>query len=139
MKVIVAGHQKTGTKTLNEAFTVLGYTVYDFLENFVYYQKQWQKIANGDGNVEDFKKMYANIDVVCDMPCLLYWEEIHKAFPDSKVSSSSLTSVKFLIFLVLVNTVQDAKTLKWQNLYSCLLVWVAKYLSVVVGDNRFDY
>ena len=89
MKVIVAGHQKTGTKTLNEALTLLGYNVYDFLENLYYLHAEWQQILNEGGNNELFQKMYNDVDVVCDMPCLMFWEEIHKAFPDVKVCNSS--------------------------------------------------
>ena len=86
MKVIVAGHQKTGTKTLNEALTVLGYNVYDFLENYFYLRKEWREILDSGGSVELFRKMYEDVDAVCDLPCLAFWEEIHKAFPDAKVS-----------------------------------------------------
>ena len=85
MKVIVAGHQKTGTKTLNDALTILGYNVYDFMENYYYLNKEWYQIFNKGGNTELFKKMYENVDAVCDLPCLAFWEEIHKAHPEAKV------------------------------------------------------
>ena len=44
-----------------------------------------EKISNGEGCVEDFKKMYKNVDAVVDTPVFLYWYEIHRAFPDAKV------------------------------------------------------
>ncbi|XP_076823977.1 uncharacterized protein LOC143470023 [Clavelina lepadiformis] len=85
MKVIVAGHQKTGTKTLNEALTLLGYNVYDFLENFFYLSKEWNQILTTGGDTQLFQKMFCDVDAVCDMPSLLFWEEIHRAFPDAKI------------------------------------------------------
>ena len=85
MKVIAAGHQKTGTKTLNEALTILGYNVYDFMENYYYLNKEWKQIFNHGGNNDLFKQMYEDIDAVCDLPCLAFWEEIHKAHPKAKV------------------------------------------------------
>ena len=88
MKVIVAGFSKTGTKTLNAALTELGYEVYDFLEHFWHHGENWNKILKYGGTVEDFKRMYEDVDAVCDVPACAFWEEIHEAFPDSKVSYS---------------------------------------------------
>ena len=30
--------------------------------------------------------MYKDVDAVVDAPAFYFWEEIHKAFPDAKVS-----------------------------------------------------
>ena len=87
MKIIVAGHQKTGTKTLNEALTALGYNVYDFIENFFFLADEWKQIFNEGASDELFQKMYKDVDAVCDLPCFIFWEEIHKAFPDAKVEN----------------------------------------------------
>lgn len=85
MKVIVAGFSKTGTKTMNAALTELGYKVYDFSDNYIYLYNDWKKILEGRGSIEDFKRMYEDVDAVVDTPSYLYWHEIHQAFPDAKV------------------------------------------------------
>lgn len=85
MKVILAGMPKTGTKSLTKALTMLGYTVYDAEENFIHLNNEWTKIMTIGGAVEDFKKMYADVDATCDVPACYFWEEIHKAFPEAKV------------------------------------------------------
>ena len=86
MKIIAAGFCKTGTKSLNAALTDLGYDVYDYLEHFWYHGKEWQKIYDGNGSVDTFKKMYKNVDVAMDTPVFLFWEEIFWAFPEAKVT-----------------------------------------------------
>ena len=90
MKVIVAGYSKTGTKTMNAALTELGYNVYDYLESFLYQEKKWMRILNGQGSAADFKRMYENVDAVVDYPAYLFWKEIHEAFPESKVKSLNI-------------------------------------------------
>jgi len=85
MKVIYAGFPKTGTTTMNAALTELGFTCYDFLENGYYLNEEWEKITLEGGTVEDFRKMYENVDACMDTPCCFFWEEILEAFPDAKI------------------------------------------------------
>jgi len=85
MKVIIAGMPKTGTKTMHEALKILGYSIYDYPENYWYLHDQWMKICNEGGTTEDFRKMYEGVDACMDIPCCHYWEEIHNAFPESKI------------------------------------------------------
>ena len=85
MKVIVAGMAKTGTKSMCAALKELGYSVYDYNENMLLLGKEWMKICAEGGSTEDFRRMYENVDAVTDIPACYYWDEIHKAFPDSKV------------------------------------------------------
>ena len=86
MKVIVAGLPKTGTKCMQAALKELGYNVYDYMENFVYFEHEWHKILNGYGTTEDFQVMFENVDAVTDAPSCYFWDEIHKAFPEAKAS-----------------------------------------------------
>ena len=86
MKVIVAGCSKTGTKSMNAALTELGYKVYDNMEHIMYHCDDWIKIFEGKGRIEDFKRMYKDVDAIVDVPAFLYWYEIHQAFPEAKVS-----------------------------------------------------
>ena len=90
MKVIVAGLSKTGTKTMQAALKDLGYNVYDYMENFEYLEDDWIKICKHGGTTEDFRRMFENVDAVTDLPGCYFWDEIHKAFPESKVKSLSL-------------------------------------------------
>ena len=85
MKVIVAGFSKTGTKTLAAALKELDYKVYDYIDHFWYHGNEWKKILTTGGSTEDFKRMYEDVDAVTDTPSNLFWEEIHRAFPESKV------------------------------------------------------
>jgi len=86
MKVVVAGYQKTGTKSTNNALRILGYNVYDFIEHYWFHYEQWMKIFTTGSTAIDFRQMYENVDVVIDSPSYFFWEQIHEAFPDAKVS-----------------------------------------------------
>ena len=87
MKVVCAGFGKTGTKSMQIALQELDYEVYDFLDHFWYHEKEWKKILSSEcgGTINDFKKMYKDVDAVTDAPALIFWEEILQAFPKAKV------------------------------------------------------
>ncbi|XP_039263672.1 uncharacterized protein LOC120339579 [Styela clava] len=85
MKVIIASFAKCGTKTLRDCLRILGYTVYDFDENFMYLGDEWMEIFEKGASVEMFTKMYKNIDAVSDLPACVYWQNLHEAFPNSKI------------------------------------------------------
>ena len=89
MKIILAGMPKTGTNSIKQALTMLGYSVYDTEENFELFHDEWTKIMTVGGNVEDFKRMYSEVDATCDAPACYFWEEMYKAFPDAKVEKST--------------------------------------------------
>ena len=86
MKVIFAGYPKTGTKTVNAALTELGYNCYDYIENATDLRDEWMKIFNEGGTVEDFRRMFKDVDAIMDIPGCFFWEQIHEAFPEAKVS-----------------------------------------------------
>lgn len=85
MKVIVAGLGKTGTKSMTAALKLLGYEVYDWMENFYFVGDDWKRQIHHGFRVEEMRRMYENVDAVTDDPCDYYWEEIFTAFPDAKV------------------------------------------------------
>ena len=87
MKVIVAGLPKTGTKSMQAVLLELGYTNYDYVENFLYLRKDWIKIFKHGIGPEDFYRMFKNVDSITDVPGCVFWDEIHKAFPDAKVGN----------------------------------------------------
>ncbi|XP_076804510.1 uncharacterized protein LOC143448590 [Clavelina lepadiformis] len=85
MKVIVAGDAKTGTTTMCTALTILGYKTYDFFEHYSYHGDDWNKLLESGGSVDDFRRMYQDVDAVTDVPACYFWEQIHEAFPDAKI------------------------------------------------------
>jgi len=85
MKVIFAGYSKCGTKTMAEALRILGYNVYDFMENYEYLGDKWMKIFKEGGTKDDFYEMYKDVDAVTDAPAFTFWREILEAFPDAKI------------------------------------------------------
>lgn len=85
MKVIVAGYPKTGTKTMVAALEQLGYTVFDYMENYEFLGEDWVRIMENGVKEGDFRRMYSRVDACTDMPCCFYWEEILREFPDAKV------------------------------------------------------
>ena len=85
MKIIVAGLPKTGTKTVATALRLLGYNVYDLMEHYQYHRNEWINIYSNNATSLDFQQMYKDVDAVTDLPACGFWEDILRAFPDSKV------------------------------------------------------
>merc|ERR1712226_719924 len=88
LKYIYAGFSKCGTKTMAEVFKTLGFVVYDFQEFLLYCVDDWTRYFETRDPIEKRKtlqKMYANVDVVCDLPHHLFWKELLDAFPEAKV------------------------------------------------------
>jgi len=98
MKVIVAGYSKTGTKSMASALKILGYNVYDFMEHYWFHSEQWIKVLASRNIDVDFRQMYKNVDAVTDNPPYFFWEQIHEAFPDAKVSCS-MQNISVLNFI----------------------------------------
>ena len=74
-----------------------GYNVYDFLEQYKYQGKEWMKIFKHGGTTEDFRRMFENVDAVTDVPACYFWDEIHKAFPDAKVTCRNIIIIVLTI------------------------------------------
>ncbi|XP_039263571.1 uncharacterized protein LOC120339496 [Styela clava] len=85
MKVICAGLQKTGTKTIAEALRILGYNVHDVFDQFMLDRELWDKIVANTVTVEDYQRILGDVDAVMDWPAVAVWEQIMEAFPDAKV------------------------------------------------------
>ncbi|XP_076812845.1 uncharacterized protein LOC143459527 [Clavelina lepadiformis] len=85
MKVIIAGFSKTGTKSMTAAMLELGYNVYDYIDHFWYHYDEWNEIFTSGSNLQKFKQMYEDVDVVIDTPAFLFWENISQEFPDAKI------------------------------------------------------
>ena len=89
MKVICSGMPKTGTKSLAAALRILGYTVYDIEEQYLYLSNSLIEVIEKGWTTEKIKTMFKNVDAVTDMPSNILWEEIFQAFPDVKVGKSA--------------------------------------------------
>ena len=84
MKVICAGMNKTGTKSISEALRQLGFTVFDFPQQLPDFLDHWVDVFQ-NGAQPDAKRVYRNADAVVDIPGNLFWEEILEVFPDCKL------------------------------------------------------
>nr|XP_039263590.1 uncharacterized protein LOC120339504 isoform X2 [Styela clava] len=85
MKIICAGLQKTGTKSIAEALRILGYDVHDAFEQLLYDRELWDKIVANTVTTEDYQRILRDVDAVIDWPAVAVWEQIMEAFPDAKV------------------------------------------------------
>ncbi|XP_028515681.1 uncharacterized protein LOC110241704 isoform X3 [Exaiptasia diaphana] len=84
MKFICAGLPKTGTKSIAHALRILGFKVWDFDEQILYYMDEWLDFFQ-HGKPLDFYSMFKDVDAVVDLPSSFFFEEIMEAFPDAKV------------------------------------------------------
>ena len=86
MKVIYAGFPKCGTTTISEVLKTLGYTCQDITESYTENYQGWIDVMQGRCcGVEEFRKMFKDVEAVTDTPACFYWKEILEAFPDAKV------------------------------------------------------
>nr|XP_039255033.1 uncharacterized protein LOC120331919 [Styela clava] len=85
MKIICAGLQKTGTKSLAEALRILGYNVHDVFEQFYYEKELWNKILRNTAVIADYQRILEDVDAVMDFPAVAVWEKIMEAFPEAKI------------------------------------------------------
>jgi len=87
VKIICAGFQKTGTKSLSRALEHLGYKVYDAGEVYMYMRNTWMDFFKGKITIEDVCREYdrQNVDVVVDGPANYFWEEMSAYWPNAKV------------------------------------------------------
>jgi hypothetical protein len=87
MKIICAGAQKTGSKSLSEALSLLGYKVYDAPETYTYMRKTWIKFFNGKITIEQVCQKYdqQDCDVVIDLPTNYFWREMAEYWPQAKI------------------------------------------------------
>lgn len=84
MKVICAGMNKTGTKSITKALRHLGFTVFDWEEQMFDFMDHWVDVFQ-NGAKPDVKRIYQNADAVVDIPGNFFYEEILECFPDCKV------------------------------------------------------
>ena len=72
MKVICAGINKTGTKSISEALRQLGFTVFDAVpQQLLDFLDHWVDVFQ-NGTQPDVKRVYQNADAVVDIPGNLF-------------------------------------------------------------------
>ncbi|KAF9893403.1 hypothetical protein FE257_011835 [Aspergillus nanangensis] len=89
MKILALGMGRTGTKSLQK----IGFHVYDFPDRVVLgHVSRWVEALRwkwyGEGPVfgrEQLDELTGDFDVVMDMPCCLFVDELLAAYPDAKV------------------------------------------------------
>lgn len=87
MKVICAGFQKTGTKSLGRALEELDLKVYDASETYIYMRKAWMDYFAGRITIQDVCRQYdeAGVDAIVDGPGNYFWHEMMEYWPKAKV------------------------------------------------------
>lgn len=89
MKILIASFCKTGTKSVEKALDILGYNVADYWSTNLKYHKRWERYMRGEGDLDDLRIMYEDVDVASDMPANMYWKDFLKVFADLKVCNGS--------------------------------------------------
>ena len=94
MEVICPGYSRTGTLSMQQALSILGYpNPYHFSSFYDNAQDcdMWLELMNakyeGKGfySRDDFDKLLGHCGAVTDMPCHLFAEELIEYYPDAKV------------------------------------------------------
>lgn len=57
MKIICAGFQKTGTKTVAEALRILGFNVHDVFQQYFYEKELWKKVSKFSNDTIMFNRI----------------------------------------------------------------------------------
>jgi hypothetical protein len=86
LKVIGAGWGRTGTKTLQQALTKLGFGPCHHMEELLASEEQvdmWHKVAQGQ--LADWDKVFHGFNSAVDWPGAHYWRELADAYPSAKV------------------------------------------------------
>ena len=93
MKVLSLGFSRTGTQSMQEALTILGYPTYHFSKIFenVRDADVWEEAlrAQADGRAVNWKQMLDQVlgdyEAMTDAPAILFWRELLESYPDAKV------------------------------------------------------
>ena len=86
MKVIGAGLPRTGTNSLEEALSILGYKCHHMktLAQHNAICNMWHDLVV-DEKPANWKEIFKDYDACCDNPACQYWKEISDEFPEAKV------------------------------------------------------
>ena len=140
MKIICAGIGKTGTTSITKALRHLGFTVFDWEEQTLYFIDHWVDVFQ-NGAQPDVKRLYQNVDVLVDSPGNFFWEEVLEAFPESKVILSEREEDSWVKSLV--NQLQLITAVRYREFYRMLSPTTRKiyfvfysYLNAALGTTN---
>ena len=140
MKIICAGIGKTGTTSITKALRHLGFTVFDWEEQTLYFIDHWVDVFQ-NGAQPDVKRLYQNVDVLVDSPGNFFWEEVLEAFPDSKVILSEREEDSWVKSLV--NQLRLITAVRYREFYRMLSPTTRKiyfvfysYLNAALGTTN---
>ena len=97
LEVINASFPKTGTKTMHEALSILGYNVCDAQEAIYRHYNEWTKIANGEDHRKEIRKMFGpnnqwGYQATCDLPMCGMWDVLKDEFPEAKGKNNKFST-----------------------------------------------
>ena len=140
MKIICAGLEKTGTKSITKALRHLGFIVFDWEEQTFDFLDHWVDVFK-NGAQPDVKRVYQNADAVVDFPGNFFLEEILEAFPDGKVDLSEREKDSWIKSAV--NQLQVINAVKSREFYRMLSPTTRKmyfvldsYITTVFGSTN---
>jgi hypothetical protein len=93
VKAIGAGFGRTGTDSLREALTILGFGPCHHMFEVNAHEEQrrlWRALAQGAA--PDWDRLLAGYNACVDWPSAFYWRELMAHFPDAKVISTYRSS-----------------------------------------------
>ncbi|RWD12104.1 MAG: sulfotransferase family protein [Mesorhizobium sp.] len=86
IKVIGTGFGRTGTDSMREALTILGFGPCHHMSEVMAKEEQkrlWRALAKGAA--PDWKELFSGYNSCMDWPSAHYWPELIKAYPDARV------------------------------------------------------
>lgn len=95
MQVLSLGMSRTGTLSMQEALTTLGYPTYHFSSIFANVKDadMWREALNAKFHPPNpsfdykrhFDQLLGHVSAVTDTPSVLFWRELLEAYPDVKI------------------------------------------------------
>jgi hypothetical protein len=86
IKVIGTGFGRTGTDSMREALTVLGFGLCHHMSEVFAHEEQkrlWRAFAQGAA--PDWNEVFAGYSSCMDWPSAFYWRELMTFYPDAKI------------------------------------------------------
>ena len=86
LMVIVTGFGRTGTDSMREALTMLGFGPCHHMSEVMVHAKQkrlWRALARG--GAPDWAQLFAGYKSCVDWPSAFYWRELIEAYPQARV------------------------------------------------------
>ncbi|GJJ13217.1 hypothetical protein Clacol_007468 [Clathrus columnatus] len=145
IKIICLGLGRTGTASLKEALTMLGfgpaYHMFEVLNNDGRDFPAWSRIGDGGSTAADLDDILRGYTSVLDTPPIMYPEELYAAYPNAKYILTLRDPVSFeksmkSTILQLMETIETIPTSQRTHVQDSLLKWNKKYLQDVLSQSQ---